>query len=115
MTSDWEVTYSYSIFWSQIPHSLLLPSPHSVLTFPFDLSYLTPQALQGGQENPMCQNKLYFQKPQVEPMYHNLCLCAIPPRPGEQRCNARNAGTRRAQPACRRAVLNVCYAMSLIL
>lgn len=52
----------------------------------------------------MCENKLYFQKPQVESMYRNLCLCASTPRQGS---NAARRGTRelavpslRAQELC---------------
>ena len=74
------------------PDPTLLPAlPHSVLTSPFDLSYLTPQGLQEGQENPMCQNKLYFQKPQVEATYRNLSLYAC------TSCQRNNAAMQRMQ------------------
>lgn len=83
------------------------PTPLA-LAFPFDLSYVTPQGLQEGQENPMCQNKLYFQKPQVQSTYCNPSLGARTPC---QRNNAAMQGMQKlsvsAESASRKAVLCV--------
>lgn len=92
------------------PDPTQLPTPLAplVLTFPFDLSYLIPQDLHRGQENPMCQNKLFSKTPSGIDIPQPLSSCMHPVLE-EQSCNARNAETHSVgiQAVHRKAVLCV--------